>query len=208
MANNPFPKKVSPVVKWGLIGLGGVLVIGAVTIGILYFTQGNPTPAAPPETQTPDKVVTSPPDPTKDTCTIVDAETIRSQLGETTTDTQKRVTTAANGEPADGCYYTFSTEKSTNNTFSVQRYLYKPGVGDTEAEQTVSLDWYNIDKTLYPTYFIDNEKEATDTRTFTMRVINGPSNYLFIINQPADAATFTMQSAIDTLRTIANEAKY
>ena len=182
-----------------------VIITGAVIGGLALFKS--PQVATTPDETKPDtsnpaaEVVLN-----KDPCILLTVDSITSILGSVAKSVKPGVSsdaTALNGETAEDCAYTFTTAASDNNSLSMQTYLYKP-----DGNETPGLDWYNIDKTDLPTYFKEIDSADKKTHTYNMRVINGPTNYLYVISQPTGKTSFDMMAAIDVLRNISKAAKY
>jgi|GEM_PF-6980665 len=193
-----------------IFSLVAVVAVAGATVGVLLFLSGKNDSVK--TTPPPISVIeeTAKPPATPDTCNLVSVDIIKSALGDAVRDVkpgEKSEAKAANGNLAGNCTFTFSTETSADNQLGVSVYLYKAGDGsEGSGEPALDTSWSYASDLPYDGFF----QEATNNgrHTFTARVVNGASIYLFSISQPEATTTFDYSSGLIALIGISSKANY
>lgn len=148
--------------------------------------------------------------PNYKTCSLVSVDEIKSSFGsqiKNLADSDAAGVVASNGELAQTCSYSFSTDKSTDNKLLLAVYTYKVSTRDTNSgEPALDASWARVSDFPKSAYF--KHETSVNTTTSVLRVTTGPSIYLFSIGQPVGQETFDYSSALISLSKLAKKAKY
>ena len=145
--------------------------------------------------------------PDFNTCNIITTDSIKESFnGNLVTGISQGVRAgvkAPNDTISDSCGYGLTTEKSINNSLSIQVYPYTATVSGKDKE-TVGSTWSEVAASSPKAYFVKDIEN--DTVIYKLRVIPGGKNVLFELRQPLKEAAFDEPSALDFLVGIAAKA--
>ena len=179
-----------------------VAIVAAVAVG-LYFATPKAVPA-PPKTEV---SLTEAPD--YNACNVIKIDTIKNTFyANLITGISQGVRAgvkAPNDTIADSCGFGLTTEKSLNNSLSVQVYPYTATVSGASKE-AADASWSEVAGSKPIAYF---GKDVNDqTIIYKLRVIPGGKNVMFELRQPIDAAAIDEPSALDFLVGLAAKADF
>jgi hypothetical protein len=199
--------------KMFIISLIVIIVIGVGVFGVLFFVKKGSTPQASVDTSPkPGDAVALSETPEYKACEFITAPSVKSALGEgisNFSDATRNGVVAQNYEVAETCDYSFSTVKSDENTASIR--IVKASLDPSKQVSQDPPTWVGVNSADYPEYKINSQAkyetiESSDTIQFVLTLLDGPKEYLFIIAQPKDAATFDKDTAASALIKMANVA--
>lgn len=193
--NNPTKKKIIIL----CITLA-VLLIGAVIV-VYSVMHRSSQPLIATQTEQTIKPTNTKPTVVSDPCKLLSITTTKKIFGDSIIAVDEAIksnTQAINGELAESCEYNYTTTKSKDNQFIAQTYLYKAGIpGKQDSEPLPGAGWYDLNKSQKYAYFKGGGEQVNDKVYYTMRVINGPINYIFQICQPKDQVTYDESASRD-----------
>jgi len=182
----------------------GVIVLIVVSAAVvLYFVTPKATPA-PPKTEI---SLTKTPD--YNACNIIKTDDIKNTFYAdliTAISPGARVgVNAPNGTIGDSCGFSLTTDKSADNSLSVQAYPYT-ATADGVSKEAVDASWSEIAASNPKAYF--GKDIDGDTVVYKLRVIPGGKNVMFELRQPLNSAAIDEPSALDFLVGLAAKADY
>jgi len=209
-----------------LISIPSIIAVIAVTIGILYVLRppADTTPEGQTDTNTAPIYVV---DTSKDygACTYLDKSVIKEVLGEPASELQGpdnvgragRVQTIEGGpEPtvtmdSQTCVYGFISGGTIENGFNVNNGFSVIASQPAEQKDYDQLIANYNDDVMFEkieglgeaAFYRANIGEQYDLASFELVVLDSLMAHTYTINQPADAVSFTAESAKTALRTIA-----
>jgi hypothetical protein len=202
-------KSITVTKKTIIISVISIVILAGGIVGSLIFVKGLPGQKV--ETKVSleqpknDAVTTDP-------CALLSTNDVKTIFGanaaEVTLEKQADAT-APNGEPAQQCLFTIKNSSGATMTLLTQTYSYKPAADGQKGEDPIPASWYNLSKTPYPTYLTDQKPSATSKfYTTTVRIINGPINYLLTLQQPESTIVYDLPASIELAKTIAPKLSY
>ncbi|MFZ1301513.1 MAG: hypothetical protein WAQ27_02960 [Candidatus Microsaccharimonas sp.] len=178
-----------------------VVVLIGIGIGVYLLI---PKQAAPAQQQ-----VTLEQTPNYSACTIISIDDIKAtEYANLVTNVQAGVregSNAPNGTIADGCEFTLTTAKSSDNSLTVKAYDYTATV-DGQDKESVDDSWSEVGSSNPKAYF--GRAIENGTTVYKLRVIPGGKNVLFELRQPTEAIAIDEPSALDFLVGLAVKADF
>jgi len=215
------------MIKKILISTGAVIGAMAITLGILLFVQQSTAPAE--DVPSPDSSVFVP-DLSKDygACSVLEQASISSVLGEPANNLQPAnnigiIEESQAGEGAQDivadsqtCVYAFTPGGVAENGFNITNafVVQKSTYSSLEGASTI-IEQIKADPSSQPESSGNNTFYTPNTAaqgpdaiyTFELQVFNGTERTVYSIRQPAEAATFTVESARTALLALADQAQ-
>lgn len=114
----------------------------------------------------------------------------------------KRGETAPNGTVAESCIFAFSTARSNQNSLAISIYPYLP-ISNIASSEAVNSDWSEMTGLEYTAYFRTSHEDDGKTTVYTLRLLPGARNLLFVLKQPTLKLTYTPNEAKALLRSVA-----
>lgn len=191
--------------------IAGIVVLIVLAGGVFVFTQKKDTPKSDSATTAVAEDNSQDSDKKDDlgACTMVDKSTIKSSLGSAADKLggpqDTGVTSLGDGDKGQTCVYPFAEGGSVSNSFYIDVASY------ASQETFDDVTQYSSDGTTVDVgdvaYFRVSEPITSKSKEFTLSVQKDKKVILFVISQPADALTFTSDTAQSALTQIAKSAK-
>ena len=203
-----------------IISIIAVLIVAGIVVGGLYLFKYKPGDAAydPTGPAKPGTVLTA--DTSKDfnATTLLSKDTVKSALGTAAANLEGPnnlgFVHAKDGGESQTAVYPFVSGGTIDNSynvtnafsFEVYQHTDKASVDALIAvKPSTAVDITSLgDKA----WFIENKTAGAPTTSYSLLVVSGTKHYTFRISQPANAATFTLDSAKSALTTIASSLTY
>ncbi len=183
-----------------------VLIILVVVVGglITYFAI---KAANTPETPNDNFANT----PNYGACQLVTTEVIRTaNQGDAIGTINEGARTAVdglNGEPADACKFSFTTDKSANNSFTISVYPYNASQEAFEKENKTA-NWTEVSGPKPTPYFGETTIDNGETSLYMLRVIPGANTILLSLRQPKNASAYDKANALNFLTDISTKIDF
>lgn len=204
--------------KKALMALVAVLVIGGGAAGFVLTRKDDEPKSSTNTTSSTEEKDESPSEDSSEQseladlglCDILNVATIKSALGEVaasvTTPNNTGVVSLGDGDKGQTCVYPFVADGSASNSFYIDLATYSAKSFDLISSFTASSGT-PVSGVGDKAVFESTDDTGIGTTEYTITAVKGTNVYLFVISQPKDSATFTDDSALSALTTIAQSAE-
>lgn len=193
--------------------IAGVVVVILIVAGAIVLTKKDSDSSTEKISSNTSEKASSDVKETKDdlgACTIVEAATIKSALGDAAASLGSAqdtgVTSLGDGDKGQTCVYPFAEGASVSNSFYVDIASYSSQATFDDVTQ-YSSDGITVGGVGDVAYFTVSEPITSKSKEFSLNVHKDKKVILFVISQPKDSATFTNDTAQAALTQIAKTAK-
>lgn len=193
--------------------IAGVVVVILIVAGAIVLTKKDSDSSTEKISSNTSEKASSDVKETKDdlgACTIVEAATIKSALGDAAASLGSAqdtgVTSLGDGDKGQTCVYPFAEGATVSNSFYVDIASYASQATFDDVTQ-YSSDGITVGGVGDVAYFTVSEPITSKSKEFSLNVHKDKKVILFVISQPKDSATFTNDTAQAALTQIAKTAK-
>ncbi len=193
--------------------IAGVVVVILIVAGAIVLTKKDSDSSTEKISSNTSEKASSDVKETKDdlgACTIVEAATIKSALGDAAASLGSAqdtgVTSLGDGDKGQTCVYPFAEGATVSNSFYVDIASYASQATFDDVTQ-YSSDGITVGGVGDVAYFTVSEPITSKSKEFSLNVHKDKKVILFVISQPKDSATFTNDTAQSALTQIAKTAK-
>ena len=193
--------------------IAGVVVVILIVAGAIVLTKKDSDSSTEKISSNTSEKASSDVKETKDdlgACTIVEATTIKSALGDAAASLGSAqdtgVTSLGDGDKGQTCVYPFAEGATVSNSFYVDIASYASQATFDDVTQ-YSSDGITVGGVGDVAYFTVSEPITSKSKEFSLNVHKDKKVILFVISQPKDSATFTNDTAQSALTQIAKTAK-
>ena len=193
--------------------IAGVVVVILIVAGAIVLTKKDSDSSTEKISSNTSEKASSDVKETKDdlgACTIVEAATIKSALGDAAASLGSAqdtgVTSLGDGDKGQTCVYPFAEGASVSNSFYVDIASYSSQATFDDVTQ-YSSDGITVGGVGDVAYFTVSEPITSKSKEFSLNVHKDKKVILFVISQPKDSVSFTNDTAQSALTQIAKTAK-